>query len=58
MSETVKTPVADADAFLRGQRDCMDALPPQEKSQDYTRGYATQYQHNENMAALGQRVMQ
>lgn len=35
--------VKDANAFIRGQRDCKNGLAAQSTDPDYSRGYATQY---------------
>jgi hypothetical protein len=36
--------------FLKGQLDCKEGKPAATKaSQDYTRGYAAQYQHEQNI---------
>ena len=42
-----------ADEFLKGQKDCQEGKPAQPyKSDWYKRGYAAQYQHEQNMEAL------
>lgn len=53
MSKTeLKTIDRPAD-FLEGQLDCMKGKPAQaDRTEDYTRGYATQYQHEANMDAM------
>jgi|TARA_Y100000296_G_scaffold33741_1_gene39200 hypothetical protein len=41
--------------FLSGQRDCAAGKPHQAgKSEAYDRGYAAQYQHEQNMTALSE----
>lgn len=42
-----------SDEFLKGQRDCKEGIPsPQDASEEYLRGYSTQYQHEQNMEYL------
>ena len=42
-----------SDDFLAGQRDCEQGVPhDSDKSESYNRGYAAQYQHEQNMDAL------
>lgn len=38
--------------FLRGRRDCKDGVPHKSQGDAYDRGYAAQYQHEQNMGAL------
>jgi hypothetical protein len=46
----------NADDFLKGQRDCeKGAVHQSGKSESYDRGYAAQYQHEQNLSALGGR---
>lgn len=43
-----------ADDFLKGQADCKDGkLADLKGNVDYNRGYAAQYQHEQNMTDLG-----
>lgn len=45
-----------SDAFLLGQRDCRDGkLANLTGGEVYTRGYSAQYQHEQNMTAMGLR---
>ena len=42
--------IKNTNDFLKGQRDCKEGNPPERKpSEDYLRGYATQYQHEQNL---------
>lgn len=46
----------DADEFLRGQRDCQNGVKHLAgQSDSYDRGYAAQYQHEQNMSALSRK---
>lgn len=40
------------DEFLRGQIDCKEGKPHTDQGEAYNRGYDTQYQDEQNMAAL------
>jgi hypothetical protein len=52
MSKAITMP----DDFLDGQRDCQQGEPPKQgASDDYTRGYSAQYQHEQNMSELSRR---
>lgn len=42
----------NVDKFLQGQIDCQKGKAPASENKDYLRGYATQYQHEQNMDAL------
>jgi len=45
--------VESSDDFLAGQSDCQEGIPHKMcQSHDYHRGYACQYQHDQNMDAL------
>ena len=46
----VKGNQMDCNEFLRGQRDCMNGEPHKAgMSESYDRGYAAQYQHEQNL---------
>lgn len=45
-------PVISAGDFLRGQRDCQNGIPHTTGSESYNRGYAAQYQHEQNMTEI------
>ena len=37
------------DEFLQGQADCKNGVPHEDKGDHYNRGYAAQYQEEQNM---------
>ena len=46
----------EANDYLRGMKDCQDGLDHKGgQSQDYDRGYNTQYQKEQNLTALLER---
>jgi hypothetical protein len=44
--------LGEAVEFLKGQSDCQKGVPHVDQSEDYNRGYAAQYQHEQNMNEL------
>jgi len=48
-------PMESADDFLQGMADCKAGLPQAGGSKDYDRGYAAQYQHEQNLSELSRR---
>ena len=49
-------PIKNPDDFLDGMRDCDKGIPHKAGlSYEYNRGYGCQYEHEQNMAALGLR---
>jgi len=47
------------DEFLRGQRDCMNGLPHKsDQGEDYDRGYAAQYEHEQVQTEISLRASQ
>lgn len=52
-ADSMSAPILSTDDFLRGQIDCQDGTPHKAgQSSDYDRGYAAQYQHDENLSEL------
>lgn len=50
----MNAPIKCADDFMNGQRDCIDGKPHKAgMSTDYDRGYAAQYEHEQNLTNLG-----
>jgi len=43
----------DADDFLKGQKACQEGISHQDgMSESYNRGYAAQYQHEQNLTEI------
>lgn len=38
--------------FLQGQKDCMNGVEHKDGTESYNRGYAAQYQHEQNQEAM------